>query len=260
MPITPESATLIPVLERMQVPHDGVLVVHSAIATLSRAGFRAEGMIEAFLNYMNAGTVVMPTMTWRTVTPQNPLWDELGTPSHTGILSEVFRTRYAEARSIHPTHSVAARGLQAQHLLARHHLDDTPVSANSPYGLMRDEPSYVLMIGVGLESCTAIHLPEEMIAPDIYLLPLNTEEVYECRDRHRRIHRMHARRHCRLNRDFPRFAPPLAAKGLLHEGEIAGCRYTLVGLNDLLTEVRSGLLMNRFATLAPGCPASSGQM
>ena len=37
-----------------------------------------------------------------------PNWDELGTPSHTGALSEVFRTRYAEARSIHPTHSVGA--------------------------------------------------------------------------------------------------------------------------------------------------------
>ena len=72
MPVTRESAALIPVLERMQVPHDGVLVVHSAIATLSRAGFRAEAMIEAFLNYMRNGTVVMPTMTWRTVTPQNP--------------------------------------------------------------------------------------------------------------------------------------------------------------------------------------------
>jgi aminoglycoside 3-N-acetyltransferase len=257
MPVSQESAAFIPVLERMQVPHDGTLVVHSAIATLSRAGFRAEGIIGALLDYMNAGTVVMPTMTWRTVTPQNPFWDELGTPSHTGVLSEVFRTRYAEARSIHPTHSVAARGLQAQRLLARHHLDDTPVSPNSPYGLMRDERSYVLMIGVGLETCTAIHLPEETIAPDIYLLPLDNEEVYECRDRHGRTHRMHARRHRRLNRDFPRFAPPLKAKGLLHEGEMAGCRYTLVGLNDLLTEVTSGLLMNRFATLAEGCSATS---
>jgi aminoglycoside 3-N-acetyltransferase len=260
MPVITESAALIPILERMQVPHDGVLVVHSAIAALSRAGFRAEGMIEVLLDYMNAGTVVMPTMTWRTVTPQNPVWDELDTPSHTGVLSEVFRTRYAEARSIHPTHSVAARGSQAQRLLARHHLDDTPVSPNSPYGLMREKASYVLMIGVGLETCTAIHLPEETIAPDTYLLPLNAEEVYECRDRHGRTHRMHARRHRRLNRDFPKFAPPLAAKGLLHEGEIAGCRYTLVGLNDLLGEVTSGLLVNRFATLAPDCPASSSQM
>jgi len=209
------------------------------------------------LEYMSGGTLVMPTMTWRTVTPQNPTWDELGTPSHTGVLSEVFRTRYAENRSIHPTHSVAARGLQSEHLLARHHLDETPVSPNSPYGLMRDAASYVLMIGVGLETCTAIRLPEETIAPDVYLLPLNAEEVYECRDRHGRIHRMHARRHRRLNRDFPRFSAPLAANGLLHEGGIAGCRYTLVGLNDLLAEVTSSLSMNRFATIAPGCAEPS---
>jgi len=250
MQVTPESAALIPVLERMRVTRDGVLVVHSAIAKLSRAGFRAESMIEALLDYMNAGTVLMPTMTWRTVTPQNPHWDELGTPSHTGVLTEVFRTRYAEARSIHPTHSAAARGTQAQRLLARHHLDDTPVSVNSPYGLMRDDRSYVMMIGVGLETCTAIHLPEQTIAPDVYLLPLNAEEIYECRDRHGRIHRMHARRHRRLNRDFPKFAAPLAAKNLLHVGEIAGCRYTIVGLNDLLTEVTSSLLQNRHATLS----------
>jgi len=258
MPVTPESAALFPVLERMQVPRDGVLVIHSAIATLSRAGLRAEGMIEALLEYMNAGTLVMPTMTWRTVTPQNPHWDELGTPSHTGILTEVFRTRYAEARSIHPTHSVAARGSQAQRLLAQHHLGDTPVSANSPYGLMRDDRSYVMMIGVGLETCTAIHLPEETIAPDVYLLPLNAEEIYECRDRRGHIHRMQARRHRRLNRDFPRFAAPLAAKGLLHKGEIAGCHYTIAGLNDLLTEVTSELSKNSLATLAQGIPAPSG--
>jgi len=257
MRVTPESAALIPVLERMRVPRDGVLVVHSAIAKLSRAGFSAEGMIEALLDYMNGGTLIMPTMTWRTVTPKNPVWDELATPSHTGILTEVFRTRYAEARSIHPTHSVAARGLHAQRLLARHHLDDTPVSPNSPYGLMRDQRSYVMMIGVGLETCTAIHLPEETIAPDVYLLPLNAEEVYACRDRHGRTHRMHARRHRRLNRDFPKFAPPLAAAGLLHEGEIAGCRYTLVGLEDLLAEVTSGLLNDRLATLAAGCTEPS---
>lgn len=149
--IAREYEALIPILERMGVPRHGVLVVHSAIATLSRQGLRAEGMIEAFLDYMRDGTVVMPTMTWRTVTPQQPMWDELTTPSHTGVLSEVFRTRYATDRSIHPTHSVAAYGPQARRLVARHHLDDTPVSANSPYGLMRETPAYILLLGVGLE-------------------------------------------------------------------------------------------------------------
>ena len=72
-------------------------------------------MIEALLGHLSGGTLVMPTMTWRTVTPDRPVWDELATPSHTGVLTEVFRTRYATARSIHPTHSVAACGPRTRH-------------------------------------------------------------------------------------------------------------------------------------------------
>jgi len=246
---TREHDALIPILERMQIPHDGVLVVHSAIATLSRSGFRAESMIEALLGYMSEGTVVMPTMTWRSVTPEHPVWDELATPSHTGVLTEVFRTRYATARSIHPTHSAAAYGPQAQQLLARHHLDDTPVSANSPYGLMRDSAAYVLLLGVGLESCTAIHLPEETIAPDIYLRPTEQAEIYECRDRRGVAHQVRTRRHWRLDRDFPKFAPLLQQKGLMLSGDLIGCRYAIVALGDLLDAVFATLIVDPRGTL-----------
>ena len=90
-PRTLQSDALVPILEDAQVPHDGVLVVHSAIAALSRQGFRAEAMVEVLLDYLGTGTLVMPTMTWRTVTPASPYWDELVTPSHTGVLTEVFR-------------------------------------------------------------------------------------------------------------------------------------------------------------------------
>jgi aminoglycoside 3-N-acetyltransferase len=244
-----EASALRPILERFGVPPDGVLVVHSAIATLSRQGFRAEAMIEALLEHMTAGNVFMPTMTWRTVTPDEPVWDELATASETGILTEVFRTRYAVGRSIHPTHSVAGWGPAARPLLARHHVDNTPVSANSPYGLMRDYEAYVLMIGVGLECCTAIHLPEETIAPDVYLRPTETAAVYQCRDRHGIVYAVSARRHWRLNRDFPQFALPLAAKGLMKTGEILGCPYTIVALRHLLREVFAALIDNPRATL-----------
>ena len=116
---TQEYAALVPILQGLKVPHDAVLVVHSAIAPLSRRGFRAEAMVEALMGYLHDGTIVMPTMTWRTVTPQNPVWDEATTPSHTGVLTEVFRTRYSNFRSIHPTHSVAGCGPHARALLAR---------------------------------------------------------------------------------------------------------------------------------------------
>jgi aminoglycoside 3-N-acetyltransferase len=249
--MTPEAAAFRPLLERFGVPHDGILVVHSAIKQLSRNGFRAEAIIEALLDHLKGGTLFMPTMTWRTVTPENPAWDEMQTASHTGVLSEIFRTRYAEARSIHPTHSVAGLGPAARTLLSRHHIDDTPVSGNSPYGLMRDYDTYILMIGVGLEACTAIHLPEETINVDLYVRPTETAVLYPCRDRHGTVHAVSARRHWRLDRDFPQFAAPLAARGELESGHIMGCGYGLVAMRHLLREVFRALIANPRATLSP---------
>jgi aminoglycoside 3-N-acetyltransferase len=250
-----EAAALLPILERLAVPRDGTLVVHSAIATLSRQGFRAEAMIEALLDRVASGNLLMPTMTWRTVTTDNPYWDEMATPSHTGVLTEVFRTRYAVARSIHPTHSVAGWGAAAPLLLSRHHVDTTPVSANSPYGLMRDYDAYVLMIGVGLECCTAIHLPEETINAEFYVRPPEQAELYHCRDRNGVVHSVRTRRHPRLDRDFPQFAPLLAERGLLGTGTIHGCPYTIVALRDLLRHVFAALIDNPRATLRQPQPA-----
>lgn len=244
-----ETAALLPILERFRVPRDGVLVVHSAIGALSRQGFRAEAMIEALLEHLVHGNLFMPTMTWRSVTLANPFWDEIATPSHTGVLTEIFRTRYAVARSIHPTHSVAGWGPAAQLLLSRHHVDTTPVSSNSPYGLMRDYDAYVLMIGVGLECCTAIHLPEEIINVELYVRPPEEAELYQCRDRHGIAHAVRTRRHPRLDRDFPQFVHPLAAQGLLETGSIHGCAYTIVALRDLLRQVFAALIEDPQATL-----------
>ena len=244
-----ERGALLPILEDFGVPHDGVLIVHSAIARLSRNGFRAEAIIEALLDHLVDGNLFMPTMTWRTVTPARPVWDEILTASHTGALTEVFRTRYATARSIHPTHSVAGRGPAAGTLLARHHVDDTPVSGNSPYGLMRDYQTFILLLGVGLECCTAIHLAEETIAPDLYVRPKDQTEVYECRDRAGTPHRVLTRRHSRLDRNFPQFAPCLAQQGLLKSGEIAGCPYAIVAMRDLLREIFAALIADKTATL-----------
>jgi aminoglycoside 3-N-acetyltransferase len=240
------------ILEEGRVPRDALLVVHSAFAGLSRQDFQAEATIEVLLNYLADGGLYMPTMTWRTVTPERPEWDELNTPSHTGTLTEIFRTRYAIARSIHPTHSVAGAGLAADILLSRHHIDDTPVSENSPYGLMRDYDAYILMLGVGLECCTAIHLPEETIAEESYVLPADTVVTYRCTDRRGVTHRVRARRHRKLDRDFPRFAEPLQRARMLRRGHIGSCPWTLVSLPDLLRYVMAALIRDPHATLRRG--------
>jgi aminoglycoside 3-N-acetyltransferase len=251
-----EAEAFSPILARRKVPRDGALIVHSGIATLSHKGFRAEAMIETFLEHLPDGILLMPTMTWRTVTTENPYWDEMQTPSHTGVMSEIFRKNYASARSIHPTHSVAGRGRDVDLLLSRHHLDATPVSENSPYGLLRDREAFILMIGVGLENVTVIHLPEELIAPDIYLRPATQTETYQCHDRHGQTHLVRTRRHWRLDRDFPKFGPPLQKSGELEAGAIEGCSYQIVPMRALLRDVTAALNKNSRATLRDDGSAS----
>lgn len=238
-----EREALQGILRDFRVPPDAVLVVHSAIGGLSRQGFRAEAMIEALLEHLKGGTLLMPTMTWRTVTPQNPVFDERATPSHTGVLTEIFRTRYATARSLHPSHSAAGAGPLAKTLLSTHHLGTTPVPATSPYALMRDYPAYILFFGVGLETCTAIHHPEEVIAPELYVKPLEQAERYELRPREGAPISYLSRRHLRpRERNFPKYGPLLAAQGKMVEGAIGGTPWKILRAADLLAEVFARLV------------------
>ena len=246
-----EAGAVAAMLDRAGMPSDAVLVVHSAFRNLGRKDYRVESFIEALLERLGPrATLLMPAMSWRIVTPSNPVFDELGTPSHVGVVPETFRLKYASARSVHPTHSVAGLGPAVGTLLGRHHVDDTPVSANSPYGLMRDYDAFILLLGVGFERITAIHHAEEVIAPDIYLHPRHEAETYECRDRHGKSVTVKLRRHYRLNRDFPQFEPRLREKGRLTAGDVSGTSWMVMSVRDLLREVFAALVDRPDAIIA----------
>lgn len=237
------------VAEMLEGGSGDVLIIHSAFAGLSRAGFSAEAFCAALIGIMPRGTLLMPTMTWRTVTPASPVFDELATPSHTGILTEVFRTKHATHRSLHPTHSVAGKGPFAAYLLGSHHLGETPCPGSSPYGLMRDFSASILLIGIGFECCTAIHHAEETIAPDFYIRPPGDTESYELRARDGTLHHVKTRRHRRLPRDFPQFEPMLRESGQLAEGRIAGVPWCRCTARDLYRTVLGALARREDATL-----------
>lgn len=245
--MTPEAAAVRQILADGRVPGDAVLVVHSAFKGLRRAGYRAEVFLDALLERMKAGTVVMPAMCWRTVTPAQPCWDELATASHVGVLSELFRTRYAEHRSLHPTHSASALGPAASVLLAGHHLDPTPCSANSPWGKLAGAQAYILLLGIGFERCTALHHPEEVVAPDFYLRPATETEIYRCTTRGGAVHAVRLRRHLRLDRRFPQYTRRLQEKNRLVVGNLSGTPWQLVRAEDLLADAFANLRERREA-------------
>lgn len=201
--------------ERLGVEREGLLMVHSAFKPLSRDGYDPGQVLEAIVEYMKPGTLLMPTMSWRFVNAAHPVFDELQTPSNTGILTEIFRTTYAEARSCHPTHSVAGKGPLSSHLLNSHHLDDTPCSPRSPFGLHAQDNGWIVMMGISIDCCTLIHAIEEVMAPELYLKASSQRETYLCRNRTGEERTVALRRHRFLPRNYFQFQDALASRGLL---------------------------------------------
>lgn len=195
------------------VPRDGVLFVHSAFKQFGLDGYDADAVLDALADYMAPGTLLLPTMSWRFVKPAQPIFDELATPSNTGILTEKFRTRLATHRSLHPTHSVAGMGIRASEILGSHHLCLTPCGAESPFGLLASHDAHVIMLGISMDCCTLVHHVEEMVAPALYVRPKQGTERYVCRRRDRTEVEVLLRRHLFLPRDYWQFQDILASRG-----------------------------------------------
>ena len=153
----------------------GVLLVHSALSSLGRLSGGSETVVRALLAAIGPeGTLLMPALSYKHVNESSPAFDALVTPSNVGAIPEHFRTRPGTLRSMHPTHSVCGVGPRAAELLADHHLDTTPVGANSPFRRLRDVGGQIFMLGCGLGPNTSMHGIEELVEPD-YLFSETTE-------------------------------------------------------------------------------------
>jgi len=227
-------------LRALGIPRDGTLLVHSAFRGFGRDGYDPAATVEALAAYMAPGTLLMPTMSWRFVKPDKPVFDELATPSNTGILTEVFRTKVARRRSLHPTHSVAGIGARALEFLGEHHLSQTPCDRQSPFGKLVELDAWVVMMGVGMDCCTLLHHVEESVAPDLYIRSASARERYVCRGRDGLEHEVWLRRHLFLPRDYWQFQDMLAHQGQLgvHFCDTSACLgFRAASMATVATEV-----------------------
>ncbi|MBN1936658.1 MAG: AAC(3) family N-acetyltransferase [Anaerolineae bacterium] len=149
------------------------VLAHSALSSFGHVKGGANAVIDALLAVTGtAGTVLVPTLTGsETLSPENPpVFDPARTPCWTGRIPETFRLRAAAVRSLHPTHSVAAIGTDAEALTREHLNSITPCDEQSPYGqLAALDDGYILLIGVGHSSNTTLHHVEELAAVEYHL-------------------------------------------------------------------------------------------
>ncbi len=83
-----------------------IIIIHSDITGLVFKDFSVKKLWEIIFSSFGKNKIyIFPTFTFNF--SKNKIWDYHKTKSETGILSEYFRTKIANKRTIHPLHSVA---------------------------------------------------------------------------------------------------------------------------------------------------------
>ncbi len=152
-------------LEAMGIRSGDSLLIHSAFSSLKRQITPAD-FVNTVFDALDGGTLLFPTLSWKTVTPQTPVFHVDKTPACTGFLPEFFRTSVnGVKRSVHPTHSCAAIGSNALDFIIDHEKDSTPVGKNSPFFKLKEAGGKVMFLGCGTNPNTSMHGVEELVNP-----------------------------------------------------------------------------------------------
>ena len=156
-----------------------VVIVHTSLKNIGYVCGGAQTVIEALIEVVGLdGTIMMPTQSWKNLDPETgvhwdvdesewdkirenwPAYDKNITPTNTmGAVAEMFRQWPGSIRSDHPARSVCAWGKYAEYLTKEHTLSNI-FGEGSPIAKLYELDAKVLLLGVGYDKNTSIHLAD----------------------------------------------------------------------------------------------------
>ncbi|MEV0131447.1 AAC(3) family N-acetyltransferase [Dactylosporangium sp. NPDC050688] len=166
-------------LATLGLPAGATVIVHTSLSRLGWVAGGAQAVVTALLEAVGpAGTLVMPTHSrhltepsdwgnpavpqswWEVIRSETPAFDPRTTPTYfMGAVVECFRSFPGVLRSAHPTVSFAAHGPDARRITDGHTLDDG-LGEGSPLARLYEADAWVLLLGVGHDNNTSLHLAE----------------------------------------------------------------------------------------------------
>ena len=176
------KSTLIKELTELGVKKGMTLIVHSSLSSIGWVCGGALTVVMALQEVLTEeGTLVMPTHTgnnsdpadwknppvpkewWQPIREEMPGFMPETTPTFfMGAISECFRKFPNVFRSNHPTVSFAAWGKHAEYIVDNHQLT-YELGIKSPLGKIYKLDGHILLLGVGYDSNTSMHLAEHRV-------------------------------------------------------------------------------------------------
>jgi aminoglycoside 3-N-acetyltransferase len=175
---TPNQVLCSPARPRLRPGN--VLLIHSSLRALGWVCGGAPAVISALLDAPGpTGTLVMPTHStqltdpagwtsppvpnswWQIIREQALPYNPAITPTRgMGAIAEAFRSWPGVMRSAHPLFSFSAYGTRASEVLSEHSTMSFGLGEQSPLARLYDLDASVLLLGVGFEKNTSLHLSE----------------------------------------------------------------------------------------------------
>ncbi len=142
---------------------DDKITMHVSLRAVGPIEGGADGLIDAFCDFLSDGLFLVPTHTWANVNKNAPLYDVRATKPCIGTLPTVAAFRPDGVRSLHPTHSLTAFGKGAAAYVAGEENAETPAPVGGALSRLYEERGKILLVGVGLERNTYMHAVEERL-------------------------------------------------------------------------------------------------
>lgn len=166
-------------VSRLGVRLCDVVIVHTKMSALGWICGGAQAVVQGLLDSVGPeGTIVMPAHSgansdparwenppvpvswWEDIRANMPAFDPAITPTRgIGEVPELFRGWPGATRSNHPSGSFSAYGKHAGYI-TRNHCLDFAFGDGSPLAKIYELDGKVLLMGVGYENCTSMHLGE----------------------------------------------------------------------------------------------------
>jgi len=157
-------ATLRADFDSLGIDPRGTVLIHSSMKAIGSVDGGADTVLDVWMDAMRDGLLVLPTHTWRQIgvlDGQKDTFDPASEPPCVGILPTLFWKRPGVIRSLHPTHSVAAYGAEAEEFTRGEEHTRTPLPRDGCWGRLYDRDAAILFVGASLKTNTLLHGAEE---------------------------------------------------------------------------------------------------